>query len=88
VHKTSYYVDGHERTDVVAHRNEFLEQMDAIDKRSTQWEDGPANEMEVVIPPTLADGEKEVVLITHDECIIYSNDSTKLVWTIDGEGIR
>jgi hypothetical protein len=87
VHKKCYYVDGLERTDVVAHRNEFLEQMDAIDKRSTQWEDGPANEMEVVIPPTLADGEKEVVLITHDECIIYSNDSTKLVWTIDGEGI-
>jgi hypothetical protein len=87
VHKKSYYVDGHERDDVVAHRIDFLKQMEDIERRSSFWEDGRDRSMEEVIQPTLANGEKEVVLITHDECIIYSNDATKLVWALDGEGI-
>jgi hypothetical protein len=54
-----YYVDGHERDDVVAYRNEvFLPKMDAYLSRMGHWD-----ENDVWIPPILNEGEKEVVLL-------------------------
>jgi hypothetical protein len=29
------------------------------------------------IPPTLGADEKEVILVTHDECVFYSNDGKR-----------
>ena len=37
------------------------------------------------ISPVLNVNEKEIILITHDECIFYSNDGKKGVWAKDGE---
>jgi len=37
------------------------------------------------IPPTLGPDEKEIILITHDECIFYSNDGKRGVWAKSGE---
>jgi hypothetical protein len=35
--------------------------------------------MEIVIPPELSEGEKGVVLITHDESTFYCNDDKPLM---------
>ena len=32
------------------------------------------------IPPTLETSEKEVILVTYDECIFYSNDGKWGIW--------
>ena len=37
------------------------------------------------IPPILESNEREIILITHDECIFYSNDGKRGVWTKSGE---
>ena len=37
------------------------------------------------IHPNLPEGEKERVLVVHDECIFYSNDGKRGLWTKNGE---
>ena len=63
----------------------FLPKMAEYERRSMHWKDGDAKQMEVNVPPTLRDGEKEVVLVVHDECIIYSNDATKTIWQMNDQ---
>ena len=36
------------------------------------------------IPPIL-ESDKEIILVTHDECIFYSNDGKRGVWAKSGE---
>jgi hypothetical protein len=38
------------------------------------------DDMEIVIQPELADGEKKLVLLTHDESCFESNDGKKTMW--------
>ncbi|RPB20084.1 hypothetical protein L211DRAFT_870918 [Terfezia boudieri ATCC MYA-4762] len=75
------YVDGHERDDVIAYRqNIFLPQMDEIYSSGSlrQWdEDGK------VIPICLPLGEKEKILITHDESTFNANDGKWQMWIKD-----
>ncbi len=37
------------------------------------------------ILPNLAEGEKEHILVTHDECIFYSNDGQCGIWAKNGK---
>ncbi|CAJ0748460.1 19201_t:CDS:2, partial [Entrophospora sp. SA101] len=37
------------------------------------------------ILPILSPDKKEIILVTHDECIFYSNDGKRGVWARDGE---
>ncbi|GBB96329.1 hypothetical protein RclHR1_02730001 [Rhizophagus clarus] len=37
------------------------------------------------IPLVLESDDKEIILVTHDECIFYSNDRKRGVWTKSGE---
>ena len=37
------------------------------------------------IPPILGSDEKEIILVTHDECIFYSYDGKRGVWVRNGE---
>ena len=73
----NYFVDGHEREDVVQHRNEFLNKMEDLCLRCTQWE---GEELEIAVHPVLADGEKRTIFIVQDESFFYTNDSVKLSW--------
>ena len=73
----NYFVDGHEREDVVQHRNEFLNKMEDLCLRCTQWE---GEELEIAVHPVLADGEKRTIFIVQDESLFYTNDSVKLSW--------
>ena len=37
------------------------------------------------VPPILTPGEKEHLLVVHDECIFYSNDGKRGTWAKSGE---
>ena len=73
----SAYVDGHERPDVVAHRNRFVEEMAEWQKRMDIY---AGDEMEICIQPELSSGERKVVLVTQDECIFQAHDGSKRIW--------
>ena len=37
------------------------------------------------VPSELKDGEKEHILVTHDECIFYANNGKRGIWAPNGE---
>src|SRR6266545_4836608 len=37
------------------------------------------------IPPILGPNKKEIILVTHDECVFYSNDGKRGIWAKSGE---
>lgn len=76
-----WFTDGHERTDVVEDRINFLKTMEDIERRSKLYEGHDMNE---VILPSLNTGEKEVILITHDESTFYCNEGRRLFWMENG----
>jgi len=41
--------------------------------------------MEIVVPPVLDDGERKLVLVTHDETTFDSNDGKRKVWIESGK---
>ena len=40
--------------------------------------------MDIVLPPVLDDGERKLVLVTHDEITFDSNDGKRKLWIEDG----
>ena len=64
------YYDGHERPDVVQYRQIFLDEIYNYEKNMAKYE---GENMEQTLP-TLGLNDKEVILITHDKCVFYSND--------------
>lgn len=73
----SAYVDGHERPDVVAHRNRFVDEMAAWQNRMEKF---VGDEMETCIQPELSSGERKVILVTQDECIFQAHDGNRKIW--------
>src|SRR5207237_7375024 len=71
--------------DVVLYRQEWAKQMLEYRRKMETYE---GDEMEKVNPPTeLNEGEKKLVLVTHDECTFYSNDVKKTMWLKKGESV-
>ncbi|UZO29111.1 uncharacterized protein OCT59_022601 [Rhizophagus irregularis] len=79
--KQGTYYDGHERPDVVEYRKLFLDKIYSYERYMAKYE-GETMER---IPPMLESNNKEIILVTHDECIFYSNDGKRGVWTKTGE---
>ncbi|CAB4474979.1 unnamed protein product [Rhizophagus irregularis] len=79
--KQGVYYDGHEHADVVQYRNKFLSDIFEYEKLMSRYE---GENMDRILPD-LAEGEKEHILVTHDECIFYSNDGQRGVWAKNGE---
>ena len=76
-HKKGVYIDGHEREDVIRHRESLLKILE--DLRSSHWplpccsDDPPRVRLE-------ADEEKELVIIFHDESIFNTNEGQTWMW--------
>jgi len=81
LHHQGMYYDGHEREDVLQYRKVFLEKMFDHEKYMSKYE---GETMDRIIP-NLPEGEKERILVVHDESIFYSNDGKRGVWTKNGE---
>ncbi len=80
-HHQGIYYDGHERDDVLQYREVFLEKIFEHEKYMSKYE----GETMKRIYPNLPEGEKERILVTHDECIFYFNDGKRGVWAKNGE---
>jgi transposase len=78
-----YYTDGHNREDVAEYRDEvFLPRMLEYERR---MEDYTGEDMSTVIAPELREGEKRVVLITHDESTFYCCEGKPMLWMENGK---
>ncbi|CAI2182262.1 1432_t:CDS:2 [Funneliformis geosporum] len=73
--KQGIYYDGHERPDVIRYRQLFLDTMFSYEKYMSKYE---GENMEW-IPLILESNGKEIIHITHDECIFYSNNGKRRV---------
>ena len=71
-HKKGVYFDGHERPDVVEYREQFVQQLHELDRRSKY--DGHE--------PQLLEGEKPLIQIHHDEST-YANADQGHYWADD-----
>ena len=80
-YRKGIYYDGHEWEDVVTYQKEFLEVMKELEQRMARYEEEKMD----AIPPVLRPEERELILITHDECIFYTNDRKKKIWIPDDE---
>ena len=64
-------------------RKEFLREMSVFEKLMTKYS-GPDCMIET--PPILGPGQKEHVLVVHDESTFYTNDDEKFEWCEEGRG--
>ena len=71
------YNDGHERDDIMRYRIGFLERMSSYEKRMITY---IGDFMETSISPEVADNEKTLILVTHDESCFGSNDGRRFCW--------
>jgi hypothetical protein len=73
--KSCLITDGHERPDVVVDRAKFLELMAPLRSRMKIW--SAINDFQA---PFLGREDRQVVIVTHDECLVYSNDCVRMLW--------
>jgi len=83
--RNGMYINGHERDDVVAYRNRFLERWKEYEKRFVIYD----NDGNVLSTPTGFPVAQEcrfrLILVTHDESTFYQNDRWKTKWTHKSE---
>lgn len=77
-------MDGHEREDVVKYCQEvFLPAMAKFEERMAKFE-GPEL---TKVPPTLKEGEKEIITQFHDESCLMVNNYKVKAWLAEGQTI-
>ena len=69
-HQKGVYFDGHDRSDVVQYRNDFLATMKELDKKSITY-DGVRPELE---------GELPLIRVVHDESTFHANCDQSYFW--------
>ena len=77
-HKKGAYVDGHGRTDVVAHCTEYLDKMQNL--HGSHLPLPPTSDERAATPPPDAEFKKKLVLIYHDESIFRTNKGQRWAW--------
>ncbi|KAJ3576952.1 hypothetical protein NP233_g98 [Leucocoprinus birnbaumii] len=83
-YKKSLYYDGHERPDVVEHRqNIFIPTIDRFWHRIVEYQ--PDNLEEEVVKEAGNFVERRLVLVSQDEMMAQANDGLKEGWFLNGE---
>ncbi|KZS92070.1 hypothetical protein SISNIDRAFT_442933 [Sistotremastrum niveocremeum HHB9708] len=85
-HKKAIYWDGHERPDVQKRRKQFLKEMAEFDLRLAKFDDNENGEF-VRVAPSLQEGEKEIIVIFHDESTVHANDYELDYWVTKGQQV-
>ena len=75
--------DGHDRADVKEARDVFLERMSQLERRMAKYS---GDDCEIITPPRLQPGERELILLVHDECSVHVNDDENAQWVEEGRG--
>ena len=76
------YFDGHERDDVVRYRQKWAAKMVEYSHFMETYDE---DDVSKVSQPNLLEGQKKIVMVTHDESTFYSNDCKTNLWLSDGE---
>jgi hypothetical protein len=71
------YVDGHERDDVVRYRKSWLNDMSKFEARMRKYE---GEDCKSAIDPVLRSGERQLVMVVHDESYFSAHDGHRTVW--------
>ena len=79
-YRPGLYNDGHERPDVVRYREKFLKRFEDYEKLMIAYS---GEFMEHAVMPSLAPGQRPLVLVTHDESCFSSHDGHDFVWLDD-----
>ena len=81
------FVDGHERSDVVEDRANFLNQMEELKPYMVEFYDDGAMKPKVYPSDCAVGGENRqpIIVITHDECTFSANDGVRKAWTREGD---
>jgi hypothetical protein len=74
--KKGIYFDRHKREDVIEYRKVFLNKMLQYEKFMPIFEGENMEQQN----PLLLPNEKMHILVTHDECLFYSNDDRPIIW--------
>lgn len=81
------FIDGHERSDVVEDRKNFLRRMEELKPYMVEFEENGAMK-EKIYPPDCAihgPNRRPIIIITHDECKFSTNDGIRKAWTRKGD---
>ena len=70
-HQKGVCFSGHNREDVIAYRNDFLEWMEELDRKSITCE-GTTPHLEV--------GEEPYIRVVHDESTYFANSDQSYLW--------
>ena len=77
-HQKSVHCDGHERPDVKETHTVFLARMSQLERLMSKYS---GDNCDVVTPPPqLQPGERELTLVSHDECSVHVNDDENVRW--------
>jgi len=77
--KAGTYIDGHERENVVAYRQQYLAETMELEAAYP-----PPPEPDDLPCPPPPPGQKRLVIIDHDESTFYANDDETRAWTEAG----
>ncbi|CAG8715881.1 3242_t:CDS:2 [Cetraspora pellucida] len=77
--KKGVYIDGHEREDVVAYQEIFLQQINKLEYRMPIFLE---DNIEVETWPD--SNIQSLILVTHDKCIFSVNNKSQSLWIPDG----
>ena len=73
------YLDGHERVDVIKYRHQFVNEYLLLRSRFANWDD-----KDNLAPTVQTRGERQIVVVTHDESTFHSNDGRRFMWLQPG----
>ncbi|KDQ33601.1 hypothetical protein PLEOSDRAFT_164326 [Pleurotus ostreatus PC15] len=80
------YMDGHERDDVKEYRDKvFLPAMAKFEARMTKYK--LENGQLIAVPPVLAPGEKELIVLFQDESTFHANEYAPSLWLREGKNV-
>jgi hypothetical protein len=80
--KNGMYLDGHERSDVVEYREEFVKRWMEHERRFHRWDhDGAELPRPIGFPVAGAIGRFRLILVTHDESTFFQNDERSTGWS-------
>lgn len=83
------FIDGHEREDVVEHRETFLEEMRLLLPYLVEFsEDDSILEKDYLDDCAVGGPDRRpIIMITHDESTFSANDGRQEVWTFNEQGV-
>lgn len=85
--RKNVFIDGHERSDVIEDRNNFLKKMEELKPYMIEFEEDGA--MKAKTYPSDCEvggpGRRPIVVITHDECTFSANDGIRKAWIQKGD---